>query len=116
MTSLFLTSLAQAQTEIATTATSTPAGAQPSMWESILPFIFIFVAMYFIMIRPQTKKAKEHSDLLKNLKGGEEVVTSGGIIGRIKSIAEDHVTLEVGNTQMKVVKEHIARTTKTPKS
>ena len=88
------------------------AAKQPSMLESMIPLVFIFVVMYFIMIRPQAKKAREHTDLLKTLKAGDEVVTSGGIIGRIKSVADDFVTLDVGNASLKVLKEHISRQTK----
>lgn len=102
----YFTSVALAQAE------NSKVGGQPSMLETILPFLFIFIAMYFIMIRPQTKKAREHADLLKNLKSGDEVVTSGGIIGRVRSVSDEYVTLEVGTNQMKVVKEHISRFTK----
>lgn len=88
------------------------AGKQPSMFETMLPMLFIFVVMYFIMIRPQAKKAKEHASLMKNLKAGDEVVTTGGIIGRIKSVADEFVTLDVGNASFKVMKEHVSRFTK----
>jgi preprotein translocase subunit YajC len=65
--------------------------------------------MYFLVIRPQQKKAKEHQALLTTLKVGDEVVTTGGIIGRIKAIADAFVTLEAGpNTTLKVQKSHIA--------
>ncbi len=82
--------------------------AQPSIIEIlIMPLAFI-VIMYFLVIRPQQKKAKEHQNLLSQLKVGDEVVTSGGIIGRIKSIADQFVTLEAGsNTFLKVQKSHI---------
>ena len=87
--------------------------AQPSLLENMLPMIMIFFVMYLIIIRPQTKKAKEHSDLLSTLKNGDEVVTSGGIIGRVKGIADDFITLEVGNnSQLKVLKEHVSFKTK----
>ena len=85
------------------------AGSQPSMFETMIPLLFIFVVMYFIMIRPQAKKAREHANLLKDLKAGDEVVTSGGIIGRVKSVSEEFVTLDVGNAHLKVIKEHISR-------
>ena len=102
----FFSSTAMAQAQEAAKA------AQPSMLENMLPFLFIFIAMYFIMIRPQTKKAKEHARLLENLKSGDEVVTSGGIIGRVRNVTDEFVTLDLGSTQMKVVKDHISRFTK----
>jgi preprotein translocase subunit YajC len=83
-----------------------PAGQQ-NMFEMMVPFVLIFIAMYFIMIRPQAKKAREHSNLLTALKPGDEVITSGGIIGRIKGIAEDFITLDIGSAQLKIVKSHI---------
>lgn len=86
--------------------------AQPSLFESLVPFLFIFVLMYFLMIRPQVKKAKEHTALLKNLKPGDEIVTSGGIIGRIRSIADLFVTIDVGSTNIKVLKEHVSQQVK----
>lgn len=78
----------------------------------ILPLGFL-VIMYFLIIRPQQKKAKEHQSLLDNLKSGDEVVTTGGIIGRVKSVAETFVTLEIAsNTAIKVYKTHIQQSTK----
>lgn len=105
----FLVSTAFAQ---ASESAAEAAGKQPSMFETMLPMLFIFVVMYFIMIRPQAKKAKEHASLMKNLKAGDEVVTTGGIIGRVKNVADEFVTLDVGNANFKVLKEHITRFTK----
>ena len=81
----------------------------------MVPFLLIFVVMYFILIRPQAKKAKEHKLLLESLKVGDEVVTSGGIIGRVKSLAENFITLDVGNSSLKVLKEHVMLATKNSK-
>lgn len=89
--------------------------AQPSLIESMVPFLLIFLVMYFILIRPQAKKAKEHRALLEAIKVGDEVVTSGGIIGRVKSLADNFITLDVGNASLKVLKEHIAYSTKKAK-
>ncbi len=85
------------------------ATAQPSFLENLIPFLFIFVAMYFLMIRPQTKKAKEQSEFLKNLKLGDEVITSSGIIGKIRFLGEDHIALDLGSAQLKVTKDHIVK-------
>lgn len=64
---------------------------------SIAPLILIFVVFYFLLIRPQQKKAKEHQVFLGNLKKGDDVVTSGGIHGRITGLTETVVTLEIAN-------------------
>jgi len=91
-------------------AQATGAGkpAQPSFFEILVMPAALLVIMYFFVIRPQQKKAKEQLSLIDGLKVGDEVVTSGGIIGRIKSIAEQFVTLEAGsNTLLKIQKNHI---------
>ncbi|MBI5286852.1 MAG: preprotein translocase subunit YajC [Deltaproteobacteria bacterium] len=76
---------------------------------SIAPLIFIFVIFYFLLIRPQQKKAKEHREMLEKLQKGDMVITSGGLYGKITGIAEDAITLEVAdNVRVKVAKEHIA--------
>ena len=107
--SLFKEAAVFAADEVAATA------AQPSLLESLIPFLLIFVLMYFLMIRPQVKKAKEHTALLKNLKVGDEIITSGGIIGRIRSIADAFVTVDIGSTNIKVLKEHVNQQVKTQK-
>ncbi|MBP6218191.1 MAG: preprotein translocase subunit YajC [Oligoflexales bacterium] len=81
--------------------------AQPSMIETLIPFAFIFVLMYFLMIRPQVKKAKEHATLLKNLKVGDEVITTGGILGRVRAINNGVISLDLGSTHIRVAREHI---------
>ncbi len=88
-------------------ADSGTAAAQPSFLEGMIPFVFIFFIMYFFIIRPQAKKAKDHAALLSALKPGDEVVTTGGIIGRVKSVSDGFVSLDVGTTIIKVMKEHI---------
>ncbi len=61
----------------------------------LLPLIAMFVILWFIMIRPQMKKAKEHQKMVAELAKGDEVVTQGGIVGRITKVGENHLTLEV---------------------
>ena len=62
---------------------------------SFLPIILMFVLLYFLMIRPQMKKAKEHKQLLDGLQKGDEVVALGGLIGKIAELSEQYVTLEI---------------------
>jgi len=64
---------------------------------SFVPLILIFVVFYFLLIRPQQKKAKEHQKFLSNLKKGAEVVTSGGIHGRITGLTDTVVTMEIAD-------------------
>ncbi len=83
--------------------------AQPSIVEIIvMPLAFLLI-MYFLVIRPQQKRHKEQQALITGLKVGDEVVTSGGIIGRVKAVADQFVTVEAGtNTFLKVQKSNIS--------
>jgi preprotein translocase subunit YajC len=76
---------------------------------SFLPLIVIFVVFYFLLIRPQTKRAKEHRQLVANLATGDEVVTNGGLLGRITHVGESFVTVEVAdNVKVKLQKHAVA--------
>lgn len=76
---------------------------------SFLPIVLIFVVFYFLLIRPQQKRAKEHRNLLSNLKEGDQVITSGGIYGRITGIRDDKVTVEISDkVRVKVARGNIA--------
>jgi len=86
-----------------------PGGGQGSQLWSFLPIIFIFVIFYFLLIRPQQKRAKEHRALLENIKTGEYVLTSGGIYGRITGIKDNIVTLEISDkVRVKINRGNIA--------
>ncbi len=75
---------------------------------SFLPLVLIFAIFYFLLIRPQQKRAKQHRQFLENLKRGDEVMTSGGLIGRITGITDQVVTLEISDgTRVKVGKGHL---------
>ena len=63
----------------------------------LIPLVLMFVIFYFLLIRPQQKKAKQHKELLSNLKRGDSVITSGGIYGRIAEIDDNIITLEVAD-------------------
>jgi len=80
---------------------------------SFAPLILMFVIFYFLLIRPQQKKAKEHRALLDALKKGDLAVTAGGIHGKITAVDENVVTLEVATgVNIKVNKGHVASVTK----
>lgn len=64
---------------------------------SMLPLVLMFVVLYFVMIRPQMKKQKEHRAMIDALAKGDEVVTSGGLLGKVSKMGESHVSLEVAN-------------------
>jgi preprotein translocase subunit YajC len=97
-----------AQTAATTAAAAAPAGA-PSTLGMILPFALMFGVFYFLMIRPQQKKVKDHESLVSGLQKGEEVITNAGIFGKIHGIADKFITLEVdNNVRIKVLKNQIA--------
>ena len=72
------------------------AGAQPDPIMSFLPLIVIFVIFYFLIIRPQMKRAKETKSMQEALAKGDEVITSGGQLGKVTKINEQYVTLDIG--------------------
>jgi preprotein translocase subunit YajC len=84
-------------------------GATPGGGFAPLLMMVVFIAIfYFLLIRPQQKKAKEHSALVTRLSAGDEVVTSGGILGKIVEVGDSFVTLEIApNVQIKVQKFQI---------
>src|SRR3982750_3717529 len=70
-------------------------GAATGPMPSILMMVALFAIMYFLMIRPQTKRAKEHRDLVSKLARGDEVITNGGIAGRVDELGENFITVEI---------------------
>ena len=90
---LFLISSASAQTPGAA-----PTGAA-GMFSDPMVFMLpvLLVAMYFFVMRPQQKRAKEQRTLMDSMKSGDEILTSGGLLGRISKVADQYVTIEVGN-------------------
>ncbi len=92
-----------------TAAQAVVPASQPSTLGMLLPFLLMFAVFYFLMIRPQQKKMKDHEALVNNLQKGEEVITNAGIFGRIHGIADKFITLEVdSNVRIKVLKNQIA--------
>ncbi len=89
-------------------AQSSSTGQAPSLVEMLVMPLGFLAIFYFFIIRPQQRKAREQRDFLTNLKVGDEVVTTGGIIGKVRSVAEAFITLETsGNSSIKVLKSHV---------
>ena len=82
-------------------AQSAPAAAAggdlQSTLMSMLPLVLMFVVLYFVMIRPQMKKQKEHKAMIDALAKGDEVVTVGGMLGKVSKMGDSHIGLEVSN-------------------
>jgi preprotein translocase subunit YajC len=82
---------------------------EPSVLISFLPLILIFVIFYFLLIRPQTKRAKEHRKMVSELKNGDEVITGGGIVGRITEAGEQFLKVEVADgVTLKIQRQTVA--------
>jgi preprotein translocase subunit YajC len=93
---------------ISDAAAAAPAAQQGDPMTSLIFFGGMILIFYFILIRPQSKRAKEHRELVSNLSKGDEVVTNGGILGKITEVGEQFATLEVAdNVQLRVQKTAI---------
>lgn len=85
------------------------AGGAQGVIASLLPLILIFVVFYFLLIRPQQKKAKEHKQMIENLKKGDKVITGGGIYGVVESVGNNTIVLKIAeNVKVKFGKGYIA--------
>ena len=74
---------------------------------SFVPMILLFVVFYFILIRPQQKRARQQAQLLKNLKSGDKVVTSSGIVGQVITVKDRTVSLRSADAKMEVTKASV---------
>ncbi len=84
--------------------------AQGSLLTSLLPLIVLFAIFYFLIIRPQQKQAKEHKLMLENLKKGDKIVTSGGLMAEVVKAEEDYIKAKINDdTIVKIAKEFVAR-------
>ena len=90
-------------------AQASGSGGFGSTFGSLIPLLLIFAIMYFIIIRPQQKKAKEHKQLVTALKRGDQVLTQGGIIGKVTKVKdESEIEVEIAsNTKVRVMKSTI---------
>ena len=78
-------------------AQSAAGGAGGFSLQGLLPFVLIFIIFYFLLIRPQQKKAKEHKILLDSIKRGDQILTSGGMIGKVIKADANELTVEISN-------------------
>jgi preprotein translocase subunit YajC len=91
--------------------TAAAGGPDPmtAMLVQLAPLVLILVVFYFLLIRPQQKRLKAHTDMIKAMAKGDTVVTSGGLIGKVRSIADDEVRVELApNVEVRVVRATIA--------
>ncbi|MEI9960855.1 MAG: preprotein translocase subunit YajC [Limisphaerales bacterium] len=88
---------------------ATPPAGQPqgSPFGLLVPMILVFVIMYFMMIRPQQKRAKQQAEMLKTLKSGDRVVTASGILGTVISVKDNTVSLRSADAKMEITKASV---------
>ena len=92
-------------------------GAQGGGFGALVPLILMFVIFYFLLIRPQQKKQKEHRKMIENLKKGDRVVTTGCLHGRITGLTDTVVTMQIAeNVRVKVARGNVAAQTTTEKT
>jgi len=86
------------------------AGGEPNFLMSMLPLVLIFVIFYFLLIRPQQKRQKEHKSMVENLRRNDQVVTAGGIVGKVTKVSEgDEVEVEIAaNVRVKLLRQTIS--------
>jgi preprotein translocase subunit YajC len=89
-------------------AQAAPSGGGGMDLMQMLPLVLMFVLLYFLLLRPQMKRAKEHRTMLTALQKGDEVVTAGGTLGKITSVADNYVRLEIApNVEITVQKQSV---------
>ena len=89
-----------------TAPAATGSGGMMSSLGSMLPLLLMFVVLYFIMIRPQMKKQKEHRAMIDALAKGDEIATSGGLLGKVTKLGEGSLSLEIANGVEVQVQRH----------
>ena len=93
---------------LAQTAPAAAAGPE-SMWTSMLFMVLIFVVFYFLLIRPQVKRQKEHKSMVDALNKGDEILTAGGLIGKITELTDQYATIQISTVENKPVEISIQR-------
>ena len=81
-----------------------------SQFQQFIPLILIFAIMYFLLIRPQQKKAKEHTNMVSNLRRGDNIITQGGVVGKVAKVKEDgEIEVEIADgVKVRVIKSTVA--------
>jgi len=95
--------------DVAVAPQTSQTGAQPQqpVWMTFAPMILLVIVFYFILIRPQQQRAKQQAKLISNLKSGDKVVTSGGIIGVVITVKDQTVSLRSADAKMEVTKSSV---------
>jgi preprotein translocase subunit YajC len=85
--------------------------SQQPAWISMVPLVLLVVVFYFILIRPQQKKAKEHAQMLKAIRPGDKIVTSGGVVATVVSVKEKTLSIRSADAKFEITKGAVAEIT-----
>ena len=85
--------------------------SSPPAWTSMVPLVLLMVVFYFALIRPQQKKSKEHAQLMKNIRSGDKIVTTSGILATVITVKEKSLTIRSADTKLEIAKSAVAEIT-----
>jgi len=88
-----------------------PGQAPPPIWTSLVPLVLLVVVFYFLLIRPQQKKAKEHGEMLKSVRPGDRIVTTGGVVATVVTVKEKTLSIRSADSKFEVTKAAVAEIT-----
>jgi preprotein translocase subunit YajC len=88
-----------------------PGQPAPPLWMNMVPLVLLVVVFYFALLRPQQKKAKDHAALLKSVRPGDKVITTGGIVGVIVTVKEKSISIRSADAKFEITKSAIAEVT-----
>lgn len=88
-----------------------PGQPAPPMWTSLVPLILLVVVFYFALIRPQQKKQKEHTELLKTVKAGDKIITTGGMVAVVVTVKEKTLTVRSADAKFEITKSAVGEIT-----
>lgn len=88
-----------------------PGQPAPPVWQSMVPLVLLVVVFYFALIRPQQKKQKEHAALLKAVKAGDKILTSGGVLAVVVTVKEKTLTVRSADAKFEIIKSAVAEIT-----
>ena len=91
--------------------TPQPGQQQPPFWTSLVPLVLLVVVFYFALIRPQQKRQREHTAMLKTVRPGDKIITNGGIVGVVISVKEKTLSLRSADSKFEITKSAIAEIT-----
>jgi preprotein translocase subunit YajC len=92
-------------------APSAPGTSSAPAWTGVLPLVLMIVVFYFLLIRPQQKKQKEHEKLIKTLHAGDKIVTNGGLVGVVITVKETTVNIRSNDSKLEIQKAAVAQVT-----